>query len=230
MSLEGKVVVVTGGGRGIGRALVHLAAARGARVATCARSRDELEETRAGVDGELFVQLADLSDPGQTEDFIQAATEALGPVDVLINNAGTLHRAPVAGHSSEDWDRVLEVNLTAPFRLCRAVLPSMIERGAGRIVNVSSISGTLGTPQLSSYCASKWGLIGFTKSLAEEVKEQGIVVTAVCPGSVDTRMLRDGGVPGLTPDMTPEDVAGLILYYADEAPPAVTGAAVEIFG
>ena len=105
----------------------------------------------------------------------------------------------------------------------------MIERGRGRIVNVSSISGKLGTPLLTAYCASKWGLLGFSLAAAEELKPQGIQVFSVCPGSVRTEMLQRG-IPGATPDMEPEDVASVIVYLATEAPDAMTGASIDVFG
>jgi 3-oxoacyl-[acyl-carrier protein] reductase len=127
------------------------------------------------------------------------------------------------------WDRVLDVNLKGAFLCTRAVLPSMIERGRGRIVNVSSISGKLGTPLLTAYCASKWGLLGFSLATAEELKPKGIQVFSVCPGSVNTEMLQQG-LPGATPDMEPEDVASVIVYLGTEAPDAMTGAAVDVFG
>jgi 3-oxoacyl-[acyl-carrier protein] reductase len=111
----------------------------------------------------------------------------------------------------------------------RAVLPSMIERTRGRIVNVSSISGKLGTPLLTAYCASKWGLLGLSLAASEELKSQGIQVFSVCPGSVNTEMLQQG-LPGALPDMEPEDVASVIVYLGTEAPDAMTGAAVDVFG
>ncbi len=153
----------------------------------------------------------------------------LGPVDVLVANAGIVANVPVAEMDEATWDAVIDVNLKGVFLACRAVLPGMLARGAGRIVAVSSISATLGTPGLSAYCAAKWGVVGFVKALSEEVKGQGVTVTSVLPGSVDTAMLAQG-VPGLTPDMTPEEVASVILYLSSQAPPAVAGSAVEVFG
>jgi 3-oxoacyl-[acyl-carrier protein] reductase len=146
-----------------------------------------------------------------------------------VNNAGTLERAPVVETDAAAWDRVLDVNLKGAFLCTRAVLASMIERRRGRIVNVSSISGKLGTPLLASYCASKWGLLGFSLASAEELKPQGIQVFSVCPGSVNTEMLQQG-LPGADPDMEPEDVASVIVYLGIEAPDAMTGAAVDVFG
>ncbi|MCA9557386.1 MAG: SDR family oxidoreductase, partial [Myxococcales bacterium] len=165
-------------------------------------------------------------DPAACEAVAARAAEALGPIDVLVNNAGVIHRQPVVEQPLAAWEDTFAVNLRAPFLLARAVLPAMLERGSGRIVNVASISGTLGTPRAVAYCASKWALIGFTKALSEEVKGRGVVVTALNPGSVDTRMLEGSG---FQPDMTPEDVADAI-HYLSVAPPAIAGAALDFFG
>jgi len=119
--------------------------------------------------------------------------------------------------------------LKGAFLCTKAVLPEMIRRGRGRIVNVSSIAGKIGTPQLAAYCASKWGLIGLTKATAEEVRGDSVHVFSACPGSVNTTML-EKGLPGATPDMEPEDVSNVIVYLATDAPEAMTGAAVDVFG
>jgi 3-oxoacyl-[acyl-carrier protein] reductase len=163
------------------------------------------------------------------ESLFQEAERALGPVSVLVNNAGIVERAPVVETTEESWDKTLNTNLKGAFLCTRAVLPSMKARNQGRIINVSSISGKVGTPQLAPYCASKWGLIGFSKATAEELREHNIQVFAVCPGSVATEMLRKG-LPGAEPDMSPEAVASLILYLATEAPVAMTGTAIDMFG
>lgn len=165
----------------------------------------------------------------QVETLIKKTETSLGSVDLLVNNAGLVERAPVAETTEESWDRVLDVNLKGAFLCTRAAIPSMKTKGCGRIINVSSISGKLGTPNLAPYCASKWGLIGFTKAIAEELREHNIQVYAVCPGSVDTEMLRIG-LPGAEPDMDPEAVASLLVYLALDAPAAMTGAAVDLFG
>jgi 3-oxoacyl-[acyl-carrier protein] reductase len=150
-------------------------------------------------------------------------------VDVLVNNAAVVEPNLIVETSEESWDRVLNINLKAAFLSTKAVLPSMLKRRRGRIIMVSSISGRLGTPRLASYCASKWGLIGFCKATAEETREHDVHVFSICPGSVDTEMLRQG-LPGAQPHMNPDDVASLILYLATEAPPAMTGTAVDMFG
>jgi len=224
--LRGQGAIVTGGGRGIGAATARALSALGARVTVFARSEAEM----AAVVREGGAALAVAGDVSREEDVARlvAAHEAgLGPCHVLVNNAGVLARGRVEDLSPEAWRRVLEVNLTGAFLCARAVVPGMRKRRRGRIVNVASISGTLGTPEATAYNASKWGLIGFTKSLAEELRPDGIQVLSVSPGSVDTEMLRATPFP---PAMTAEDVARVIAWCASEAPDAMTGANVEVFG
>jgi len=219
-----RVALVTGAGRGIGAAVAVRLARAGFQVIGVARSRDQLDAVAASTG--LVPHVCDLEDAAAVEAMCAEVLSRFGRVDVLVNNAGIVVRHPVDGHPVDAWDRVQAVNLRAPFQLARACLPAMRAARAGRIINVSSISGTLGTPGLSAYCASKWGLIGFTKALAEEVKREGVVVTAVCPGSVDTEMLKGSGY---APDMTPDDVAAVVEFLV-HAPAAVAGCALEIFG
>ncbi|MCB9536292.1 MAG: SDR family oxidoreductase [Myxococcales bacterium] len=219
-----RAVLITGGARGIGRAAASRFVAAGDRVAIVARPSAALDATAEALG--VTALAADLADPAACEAVAARAAEALGPIDVLVNNAGVIHRQPVVEQPLAAWEDTFAVNLRAPFLLARAVLPAMLERGSGRIVNVASISGTLGTPRAVAYCASKWALIGFTKALSEEVKGRGVVVTALNPGSVDTRMLEGSG---FQPDMTPEDVADAI-HYLSVAPPAIAGAALDFFG
>jgi len=129
----------------------------------------------------------------------------------------------------DTWDAVVDSNLKGTFLVTRAFLPAMRARRGGRIVNVASISGRQGTALLSAYCAAKHGVVGLTRSLAEELRDDGIAVNAVCPGSVDTPMLQIG-MPGAKPAMSPDDVAGVVLYLAAEAPVALTGSCVDVFG
>ncbi len=232
MFFEPKVALVTGASRGIGRATALALARRGISAALAARSREALAAVENQI-RELGVRAisieTDVSDESAVAAMVERTARELGPIDVLVNNAGTLERAPLVELEAAAWDRVLDVNLKGAFLCTRAVLPSMIERGRGRIVNVSSISGKVGTPLLSAYCASKWGLLGFSLATAEELKEHGIQVFSVCPGSVGTEMLQKG-LPGAAPDMEPEDVASVIVYLGTEAPEAMTGAAVDVFG
>jgi 3-oxoacyl-[acyl-carrier protein] reductase len=151
----------------------------------------------------------------------------LGTPSVVVNNAGIVRRATVAETAEEDWDAVLDVNLKGPFLVSRAFLPAMIARKMGRIVSIGSISGTLGTARQAAYCASKWGLVGFTKALAAELAGTGLETMCVMPGSVDTEMLAGSG---FAPQMTAEDVARLVVYAALDAPAQMNGSAVEMFG
>ena len=231
MSFPG-VAIVTGASRGIGRATAIALARRGVSVALAARSREALaavEQEIRKLGGRALPIPTDVSDEAAVAAMVEKSARELGPIDLLVNNAGTLERAPVVEIDSAAWDRVLDVNLKGAFLCTRAVVPSMIERGRGRIVNVSSISGKLGTPLLTAYCASKWGLLGFSLATAEELKPKGIQVFSVCPGSVNTVMLQQG-LPGAAPDMEPEDVASVIVYLGTEAPDAMTGAAVDVLG
>ncbi len=232
MSFLPKVAIVTGASRGIGRATAIALIRKGVSVALAARGREALavvEQEIRKLGGRALSIPTDVSDEAAVAAMVEKSVRELGPIDLLVNNAGTLERAPVVETDAAAWDRVLGVNLKGAFLCAREVLPSMIERGRGRIVNVSSISGKLGTPLLTAYCASKWGLLGFSLATAEEMKPHGIQVFSVCPGSVNTEMLQQG-LPGAAPDMEPEDVAAVIVYLGTEAPDAMTGAAVDVFG
>src|SRR5262249_52150499 len=161
----------------------------------------------------------------------QAAREVLaglGVPRVVVNNAGIVRRGVLVHETRlEDWDRVIAVNLRGPFLVSRAFLPLMLAARRGRFVNVASISSTLGSPGAASYAASKWGVVGFSKSLAEELRGTGLQSVAVLPGSVDTDMLVGSG---FAPQMSADDVAGMIVHLGLDAPDAITGSAVEMFG
>lgn len=212
MRLEGKVAVVTGDSRGIGRAVADALRAEGAKVAGCSRA--------AGTD---------VADAAAVRRFADRVLADLGPPDVVVNNAGVVVRARLEDLTDADWDAVVGSNLRGTFLVTRAFLPSMRARRRGRIVNLASISGRQGTALLSAYCAAKHGVVGLTRALAEELRPDGIPVNAVCPGSVDTEMLRQG-MPGAKPGMTPADVARVVLFLAADAPPALTGSCVDVFG
>ncbi len=230
MSLSGRIALVTGASRGIGRAIaVSLADAGADLIVTTTRAggTDGLLR-RIEASGRRAVEVVyDAAQTGSADELVGRAIEAFGRVDVLVNNAGIVVRRRLDEMTDADFERVLSVNLTAPFKLARRLAPAMAKRGFGRVVNVSSISGTLGTPHLTAYCASKWGLNGLTKAMAEELRGSGVFVAAVLPGSVDTDMLKGSG---FSPQMSPEEVAGVVRYLCESAPMAMHGSLVEVFG
>jgi 3-oxoacyl-[acyl-carrier protein] reductase len=224
--LDGRTAIVTGGGRGIGAAVARELTGRGARVTVFARSGAELDGVVRSGDAALAVA-GDVSLEADLARLLAEHERQAGPCDLLVHAAGILERGRVESLSPEAFRRVLEVNLTGAFLACRAVVPGMRARRRGRIVAIASISGHLGTPEASAYNASKWGLIGFAKSLAEELRPDGIQVMTVSPGSVDTRMLAQTSFP---PAMSPAEVARVVGFCAAEAPDAMTGSDVEVFG
>jgi NAD(P)-dependent dehydrogenase (short-subunit alcohol dehydrogenase family) len=219
MTLAGKTAVVTGASRGIGHAIALALAGAGARVAGCARN------PAAGSD----IVRCDVARADDVARFAGDVLGRLGAPDVLVNNAGTVARGRLDELPIDAWDAVVGANLKGTYLVTRAFLPAMRARRTGRIVNIASISGRQGTALLSAYCAAKHGVVGLTRALAAEVRDEGIAVNAVCPGSVDTPMLQ-AGLPGAKPDMSPEDVAGVVLYLAAEAPHVLTGSCVDVFG
>ncbi len=224
------VAVVTGAGRGVGRAVALRLADRGCDLALLARTVPELEEVAAEIvaRGRRAVALrCDVANAGEVAHAVGRAQSELGVARVVVSNAGIVRRALVVDTKEEDWDRVLDVNLKGAFLVARAWLPQMIHAKRGRFVAVGSISSTLGTASQSAYCAAKWGVVGFVKSLAEELRGGGVQAMCVLPGSIDTAMLRGSGFPPL---MTPDEVANLVAYAALDAPDAMNGSAIEMFG
>ncbi len=177
-------VVITGGGRGIGAQIARNFRAKGERVTLMARTRNEIDALADEI-GAYPVRI-DVADPASVE----AAFMAAGPVDVLINNAGMIRTSLVTKTDVRVWEEHLKVNLTGSFLCALKVLPGMIGRGKGRIINISSVAGHKGYPYMAAYCASKHGLVGFTRALATEVHGKGVTVNCVSPGYVDTPMLR----------------------------------------
>jgi NAD(P)-dependent dehydrogenase (short-subunit alcohol dehydrogenase family) len=221
-----RTAIVTGGGRGIGAAVARALTARGLAVTVFSRTRGQLDRVVA----ERGAALAVSGDVRREEDVARLVAEherALGPPDVLVNGAGILVRGLAEETAPAAFRDVLDVNLTGAFLCARAVIPGMKARRRGRIVNVTSISGTIGTAEASAYNASKWGLVGLTKCLAEELRPHGVQCVAVSPGSVDTEMLRKTPFP---PEMTADEVARVVAFAALDAPDAITGANLEVHG
>ncbi len=218
--------MVTGTSRGIGRAIAVALAKEGARVAGCAlNSPGDATAFPGG-----FAVTCDVRRAAEVEAFRDQVLARLGPPDILVNNAGIVVRRALVDLTEDDWNDVLGANLHGTFLVSRAFLPAMIGKGpGGRIINISSIAGRQGTPMLTAYCAAKHGVVGLTRALAEELRPQGIVVNAICPGSVDTDMLKIG-MPGGTARMSPDDVARAALFLAIDAPPALNGTCIDVFG
>ena len=231
-----RVALVTGAGRGIGREIALALAREGCHLAVAARSVPAIEATadtvrRLGVEA-LPVTL-DVTDSDAITRAVDRVRAALGAVDVLVNNAGVFLWRPFLKLSPEEWDLVLATNLTGAANFCRAVLPGMVERRRGRIVNVSSIHGMRGEANLAAHSAAKFGLIGLTQSLAREFRGDNIAVNAVCPGTVENR-LEEAGAPSrnqpLAEKLWPRDVARTVLFLASDDAAAITGAALEVLG
>lgn len=218
---EPKVAIVTGAGRGIGRAIALALAKEGYSLCVAARSREQLEETRTmtglGAERALIV-LVDLAAEDAADDLIGAALEHYGRIDVLINNAGWAPaRTPLAKMSGADQDRVIAVNLRAPIALARLAIPGMVAQGGGTIVNVASASARLAPAGEAVYAAAKAGLVTFTRALFQEVRESNIKVAVIVPGLVDTELIPQNKRLDRERMLKPEDVASVAMMVVKSA-------------
>ena len=204
---DGAVAVVTGGGRGIGAAIARALAAEGAAIVVAARTIDRIEKVAGEIQktgGKAWAVPCDVTDPASVHSLAQAAGRRAGVVDILINNAGAAHSAPLAKIAFEDWNRVLAVNATGTFLCTQAFIPAMLMRKKGSVVNVASVAGLAGARYIAAYAAAKHAVIGLTRSVAAELEGTGVTSNAVCPGFVDT-------------DMTKESVARVVAKTGKDA-------------
>jgi NAD(P)-dependent dehydrogenase (short-subunit alcohol dehydrogenase family) len=192
--LAGRGAVVTGGGRGIGAAVASRLAAAGVRVVCAARSGDQVDAVAASLRAggvEAWGVACDVTDEGAVARLMAEAKDRLGGVDILVNNAGSASSSPLHRTTLEEWNRLLAVNATSAFLCTRAVVPEMVERGWGRVVNVASVAGLHGARYIAAYTAAKHAMVGLTRAAAAEVAGRGVTVNAVCPGYVDTPMTEE---------------------------------------
>ncbi len=227
---ERELAVITGVSRGIGRASAMALADQGVELALIGRDseghRNTVEACAAKTPTRSYP--CDVADRSALEAAAAQLLERQGTPTVVVHNAAILNRGPrVHELSVEAWDELMAVNLRAPFVLTRALLPAMLAADRGRFLFISSVSGTIGCPQMAHYGASKWGLIGLARSLSEELRGTPLMSLAILPGSVDTDMLKKTPFP---PDMSAEEVAHVIAYYALDAPAAIAGAQVQVYG
>ena len=255
MRLQDRIALITGGGRGIGRAIAHAFAQEGAQVAVAARTLEQVEQVASEIADQFSTKalpvVCDVSDVHSVAKLFERVSEAFGRgPDIMVNNAGIAESAPIAKTDDELWHRILAINLSGTFYCTRAALPQMIERGWGRIINVASIAGKTGAPYIVAYSASKHGVLGLTRSAAMEVATKGITVNAICPGYVDTEMTTRGienitqktklsaeqameSIKKMSPQnriIEPEEVAAVALLLASEEGRGINGQAINVDG
>lgn len=240
--LQGKVVVITGAGRGMGASIAERLAAEGARIAVTDVDEKSALATADGLEGAAGFRL-DITDAAEVDARIPEIAAALGPIDALINNAGWDRLAPFLETDEDLWDRIIDINLRGPIRMTKAVLPRMVERRSGRIVNISSDAGRVGSSGEAVYSACKAGIIGFGKTIAREMARHNITVNAICPGPTATPLLESmvgegndklidalkRGIP-MRRLGEPEDVAGAVAFIVSDEASFITGQTLSVSG
>ncbi|MBC8035853.1 MAG: 3-oxoacyl-[acyl-carrier-protein] reductase [Rhizobiales bacterium] len=237
--LTGKTALVTGATGGIGAAIAKALHAAGATVAVSGTRAAVLDDLKAQLGGRVHAFACNLSNAPEVEKLVPAAEAAMGSLDILVNNAGITKDGLAMRMKDEDWQQVLDVNLTAPFRLCRAAMRGMMKRRWGRIINITSVVALTGNPGQANYVASKAGIIGLTKSLAQELASRNVTVNAVAPGFIKTAMTgvlddkQKEAILGRVPAVrlgTPEEVAASVVYLASSEAAYVTGQTLHVNG
>jgi 2-deoxy-D-gluconate 3-dehydrogenase len=240
--LDGQVALVTGGTKGIGRAISLALAEAGADVAVTSRKGDsELESGIKGLGRKFIHRSADLTDRNQTRNVVPEIVEAMGDVDILVNNAGIIPRSPATDFSEGDWDATLEIDLTAAFILSQAAGRLMIQKGKGKIINIASILAFQGGINVAAYASAKHGVTGLTKTFSNEWASKGVNVNAIAPGYITTELIsalqndpiRSKAILSRTPAGrwgNPEDIAGAVLFLASSASDYVCGTVLAVDG
>ncbi len=234
--LRGKVALVTGAGRGIGRAISTILASEGASLALTGRDTSRLERVKGEIQrdqGQADVWQMDVSQESSVEDIVGKVIDHWGQIDILVNNAAIIHpETPVWDTPILEWDEEMSINLRGTFLCCHFVLPHMIKRGQGVVINIGSSSGTIAEDIYGAYGATKWGVIGYTISLAKSVRRHGVKVNGLNPGWVETDMTAGTSIPpDAGPEWTqPEDIARAALFLAAHAPADMTGQFINLFG
>ena len=237
--LTGRTALVTGASGGIGGAIARRLHAQGAHVTLAGRRRDALDALASELGGRVFVEVADLGTPEADRALARAAEAAMGHVDIVVNNAGIVADSLAVRLSDENWQRVIDLNLSSGFRIVQALMRGMIKRRHGRIVGITSIVGVTGNPGQANYAAAKAGIIGMSKSLAQEVAQRGITVNCVAPGFIDTAMT-DGLSDAVRESIlsripagrlgSVEEVAAAVGYLASDEAGYVTGQTLHVNG